>query len=233
MISTHPLVSVIIPVYNAEKYIKDAIISILEQTYKAFEIIIVDDFSSDNSVKIISDFKDVHLIQSSKNRGAGYSRNCGINSSKGEIIAFLDADDHWVPEMLEFQIDSLLKNKDIDGVYGMFENYFEPGEPLPAGIEKEKFLKPGVGKIKNLGTMVLYKNIFAKVGMFSETIKSGEDIDWFVRADDYGVKFLYSPRLLMYRRLHGENLTFTTYHSNQRLLEILSRSIQRKREQRK
>lgn len=106
------LVSVIIPVYNAEKYIGEAIKSVLAQTYSHFELIIVDDASTDRSVEIIRSFNDyrINLIQHDKNRGPGAARNTALEVARGEWVAYLDADDQWLPERIEKLIKIALQS---------------------------------------------------------------------------------------------------------------------------
>ena len=114
----HPLVSVIIPVYNAEEYLEAAVESILTQNYQNIEIIIIDDCSSDNSWKICCDFssrfKKVNAFQTASNSGGPATpRNIGIDKARGEYIAFLDADDIWEPNKLELQVPILKERKDV------------------------------------------------------------------------------------------------------------------------
>jgi teichuronic acid biosynthesis glycosyltransferase TuaG len=105
-------VSVIIPMYNSSKYIKECVQSVLNQTYKNIELIIVDDMSSDNSVEIVEQFKDdrIKLIKLSKNVGAALARNKGIDNATGEYICFLDSDDYWVLDKLERQVKFIEEN---------------------------------------------------------------------------------------------------------------------------
>lgn len=107
------LVSIIMPCYNAGNYIKASIDSVISQTYKNFELIIVDDLSSDDSVSIIGNFDDdrINLIRLSENGGAGVSRNKGIEAARGRFIAFLDSDDLWRPNKLEVQIKFMIDKK--------------------------------------------------------------------------------------------------------------------------
>jgi glycosyltransferase involved in cell wall biosynthesis len=109
------LVSIITPNYNSEKFIAKTISSVLEQTYEHWEMIIVDDASTDNSIKIINTFLDkdsrIQLHQLSTNVGAGVARNKAIEVSKGSFIAFLDSDDLWLPKKLEEQISFMNRNK--------------------------------------------------------------------------------------------------------------------------
>lgn len=109
------LVSIVTPVYNSEKFISETIDSIQNQTYKHWELILVDDCSSDNSYDIISEYikndKRIRYIKLEKNSGAAVSRNTGIKNAKGRFIAFLDSDDIWLPEKLEKQVKYMLDKK--------------------------------------------------------------------------------------------------------------------------
>lgn len=100
------LVSIIMPSYNTSKYISDSILSVQSQTYTNWELIIVDDFSTDDSIKVIKSFNEprIRLLQNKKNSGAAISRNYALREAKGKWIAFLDSDDTWAPEKLEKQI---------------------------------------------------------------------------------------------------------------------------------
>ena len=106
------LVSIIIPMYNREKTIKMAVESILEQTCQDFELIIVDDCSTDNTDEVVASIKDerIRYLKNERNSGAAVSRNRALREAKGRWIAFLDSDDLWMPEKLEKQISFMEKN---------------------------------------------------------------------------------------------------------------------------
>lgn len=110
-----PLVSVVMPVYNAERFLRQAIESVLMQTYENIELIMVDDCSQDGSLQIMSEYEArdnrVHVVKCEKNQGVAHARNCGIRRADGEYIALLDSDDVWYTEKLENQIRLLLKEK--------------------------------------------------------------------------------------------------------------------------
>ena len=110
-----PLVSVVMPAYNAEIYISDAINSVISQTYKNWELLIVNDRSTDNTKKIINSFKEkekrIIYFETDKNLGPGYARNIAIERANGQYIAFLDSDDKWIPNKLEIQLNFMKKNK--------------------------------------------------------------------------------------------------------------------------
>lgn len=128
-----PLVSIITPTYNSQEFIRQTINSILDQSYKNWELILIDDASTDNSVEVINDYTSKHsyisLIQNKTNQGAGISRNIGINAAKGDFIAFLDADDLWLSNKLEVQIDLMLKNN-LDVCFSCYDLMDEDGNKL-------------------------------------------------------------------------------------------------------
>lgn len=138
------LVSVIIPTYNREKTIKRAINSVLNQTYKNIELIIVDDGSSDNTEKLVKEIKDkkVKYYKLKENKGACFARNYGIKMSKGNLIAFQDSDDEWLEDKLENQINNMIKNNsDIDFCSYMIGNKTYPNLNKKYRIKKYGYLK--------------------------------------------------------------------------------------------
>ncbi len=128
-----PLVSVITPTYNSQEFLKQTIESIVNQTYKNWELILIDDASSDNTVNIInkyvSEYSNIGLVQNKVNFGAGVARNIGIHAAKGDFIAFLDADDTWNPNKLEVQINHMLKNN-FDVCFSSYDLIDETGNSL-------------------------------------------------------------------------------------------------------
>lgn len=133
----HGLVSVIMPVYNAEKYVDEAVRSILGQTYVSFELIIVDDCGSDLSMDIISQWKDprIRVLHNDMNRGIAYSRNRAIRESRGEYIAIMDDDDISLPQRLEKQVAFLERNPGIDILGGAVESIGAEGEVIRKASE--------------------------------------------------------------------------------------------------
>lgn len=113
MANDYGLVSIVMPSYNSEQYIKDSIQSVLNQTYTNWELLIVDDCSTDKTIDIIKSFKDnrIKFFQNATNSGAAISRNKALREANGKWIAFLDSDDIWVPTKLEEQLDFMIKNR--------------------------------------------------------------------------------------------------------------------------
>jgi glycosyltransferase involved in cell wall biosynthesis len=131
MNQTTPTVSVIIPVYNVEAFIAEALESVLQQTFRDFEVIVVDDESPDGSVEIIKQYSDprIRLIHQ-KNRGLAGARNAGIRAARGKYLAFLDSDDVWRPEKLERHVKHLEFSPGIGVSYSRSEFMDERGQPL-------------------------------------------------------------------------------------------------------
>lgn len=184
------MISIIIPCYNAGNYIKKAIDSAINQTYQDFEIIIIDDGSTDNSKQVISQFSDSRIKYIyQENQGVSVARNKGIELSHGEFIAFLDADDIWHPEKLKIQLDFLEKNPDISFVYS---NITMIEESTGAKFTKTfNNFKTQKNLIKNLiltpfntpspCTVIVKKSCLFESGLFDPKIKNGEDLDLWLR----------------------------------------------------
>ncbi len=152
-ISSDPFVSVIMPVHNGERYIEKSIRSVMKQTYNNWELLVIDDFSSDSTADVVSTLceedKRVRYIKNPQNIGTAKSRNRGLDLSKGDFVAFLDADDVWKPEKLEIQLQKL-KDKNVDLVYSSYEIVNEDGETskaaytVPETVTFEGLLKENV-----------------------------------------------------------------------------------------
>ena len=148
-----PLVSVIMPAYNAEKYIAEAIESVIAQTYTNWELIVVDDCSTDNTEKIVRGFNDcrIVIIKNDRNSGPAVSRNKAIERAKGEYIAFLDSDDIWMSEKLNKQVLFMRKN-DIGFSCTAYGKMNSNGTPMTKPVFP--FLKAGYGKCLLYGNCI-------------------------------------------------------------------------------
>ena len=190
-----PIVSVIIPTYNREKLLMRAIQSVLNQTFKDFEIIVVDDSSRDNTKEVVKSIKDKRIKYIYKSRlphNPASTRNEGIIKSKGKYIAFLDDDDEWFPEKLQLQLKEF-ENRNIGLVY-----------------TKCITLKNGklnrISNIKRISTpsVMIKKEVINKVGLFDENLDCVEDRDMWLRVSkEYEFKFIDKVLIKVY--LHNEN----------------------------
>ena len=174
-----PLVSIITPVYNAERFLSETIKSVKEQTYKNWELLLVDDCSKDNSAKIIKEFNRtddrIKYIKLEKNSGASISRNTGIKNAKGRFIAFVDSDDLWEPEKLEIQISYMLE-KNLGFTFTSYRYMKENGVKTNK-VAKAPFKINYNGLLKNTiigcSTVVIDKDIIGEFEM--PLVKRGQD----------------------------------------------------------
>ncbi|MCP2727284.1 glycosyltransferase family 2 protein [Limnofasciculus baicalensis] len=226
MIENHPLVSVIIPVYNGDRYLAEALKSVVQQTYQPIEIIVVDDGSTDNSANIALSYKEVRYIYQS-NQGVAVARNVGISQSRGEFIALLDQDDRWTPNKLSIQIKYLLEHENIGYTLAKMRVFLEPGTEKPSWLKAEYLSEDIPGYI--LGLLVARKSIFEKVGNLNPNYKFGNDSDWFFRANDVGIPMVILPETLLYKRVHGANESHKIQSMTADMLKLVRSSIQRKR----
>ncbi len=184
--------SVIIPLYNKANDIEKAVNSVLYQTFMHFELIIINDGSTDDSLIKIEKFKDERIkIISQQNSGVSFARNNGVKAANNEYIAFLDADDWWHPNFLE-EMDDLIKKWSDAGLYGSSYFLVKNGKSKSAQIGIENGFRAGyINYFKvyaesfwvpiNCSFVVVKKSVYDKIGGFKESIKFGEDFDLWVR----------------------------------------------------
>ena len=228
-----PLVSVIIPVYNREKFLAAAIDSVLSQTYRHIQIIVVDDGSTDQSGTIARSYADVEYIYQ-ENQGVSLARNKGIDAAQGEFIALLDSDDMWLPNKLETQIIYMLKNPHIDITLTRIKNFLEPDTEIPdsdpevpSWFNCKYALQDSTGF--TLATMLSRRSVFNRVGYFSSEYQSLEDVEWLWRAKDQNIYYEVIPEALVLRRFHGSNLSWqTSLEVKSTMFKIIKQSIARK-----
>lgn len=211
-----PKVSVIIGSYNAEKYIEETIRSVLNQTYKDYELIVIDDGSSDNTVKIIEQLlSPPHKLVAQKNAGEAAARNHGLKIANGEYIAFLDHDDLFHPKKLEKTVDFLDNNSEYGMVYGNYSYIIEPGSNsiwsnwgFIRGAYKsgDIFIDQFIQNKIHIITTLIRRECFNKVGFFDKTMNYASDSDMWIRISaDY--KIGYIDEVFAYYRLHNTNVS--------------------------
>lgn len=221
-----PLVSVIIPVYNGERYLRAALESIFAQSYRPIEVIVVDDGSTDDSGAIAQSFSEVRYIQQ-KNQGVAAARNHGIEVAHGEFFAFLDQDDLWTPEKLKLQIDFFLNDPELGYSLTQQQFFLDPGASLPAWFRKELLSTVHTGWV--LGTLVVRRSAFEQVGNFATGYSAASDGDWFFRAKALGIPMAVVPELLLRKRIHGANESGRAKEVLSELLKVVKSSLDRQR----
>lgn len=208
-----PLITVFMPVYNTEDFLKEAIESILAQSYSNFELLIIDDGSTDNSINIIESFKDkrIRLVKNKKNMGLPYTRNRGLELAKGEYIAIMDSDDISHEKRLENQLDFLLKNRGIAIIVSNFKLIYGNGKIKKSGMpnwnpEEIKAQLLFRNFILNSSAMIR-KDFIKKSGIkYNEEFFACQDYMFWVECLKFGEIYREKKHLLSYRTGH-ENIT--------------------------
>ena len=193
----NPLVSVILPTFDREALVLEAIESALSQTYGRLEVIVSDDGSSDGTVDAVRGLTDrrVQLLQH-EHGGVGAARNLAIERAGGQILAFLDSDDRWAPEALERMVGAIEHEPDLDGAYGRVEE-FHDGGAAARGARDTRAPLPSATIVRRAS--------FERVGPFATQWRVGEWVEWYARALDAGLRLIPVASATIYRRLHDRN----------------------------
>jgi len=222
-----PLVSVIIPVYNCELYLAEALESVLAQTYRPIEIIVVDDGSTDGSARVVRDFNSTVRYFRQANSGAGAARNCGVDLSKGDFLAFLDADDIWSPEKLSLQMAAFGDNPGADIVFSHVQQFISP--ELDEDTKSRLHCPDGEWPGYYPSSILVKRESFFRVGLFETNWGVGEFINWYIKAKEIGLVSVLIPQGVVKRRLHANNTTGRERESRTDYVKILKASLDRRR----
>jgi len=207
METTSPFfVSVIVPVYNGENFLAQAIENLQQQNYQPLEIIVVDDGSTDGTAEIATQFKDQIRYVYQPNRGPSAARNRGIKMAAGDVIAFLDVDDLWPANKLALQLSSLAANPSVDIVQGLIQEM----QPLFTSTTDDAPIFEETSRpyqFVNIGSAIYRKSVFDKVGLFDETLNYAEDVDLFHRAREQNIAKMVLDEVTLFYRKHKHNMT--------------------------
>lgn len=220
-------VSVIIPAYNAVRYLKEALDSAIYQTRPPLEIIVIDDGSTDNTRDLAADYDPMIRYVYQENQGIGAARNAGVHLAQGDYISFLDADDFWTRDKLERQMAVFQEQPGINMVFGWIQQFVSP--EIDAA-ERQKWQcppdpMPGI----HAGTLLMPKKDFEAVGYFRTDLRVSEFIEWYGRAQARGLKIHTLEQVLMHRRIHGQNTMLMQQNSSQDYLEAVRAALILKR----
>lgn len=221
-------VSCIVPVFNGERYIAETIESILEQTHRPLEVLVVDDGSTDATQDVLQRYGDRIRVLVQENQGPSEARNHGLEESRGEFVAFLDADDIWIPAKLEVQLALMRRRPEVDLCSGHIQSFWIP-ELDHERVQFENHPYHRSRALLSPCTILTRREVFARVGRFDPELRNGEDTDWFMRAMKLGVTMETLPDLLVHRRQHMSNLTRANRPSTDAVLELLKRTLDRDR----
>jgi glycosyltransferase involved in cell wall biosynthesis len=208
-----PLVSVIIPCYNQAHYLSEAIESVLNQTYPHFEIIVVDDGSTDNTAEVAGRYSEVKLLSQENHGRPAVGRNNGFRESRGDYIVFLDSDDHLLPEALEVGLSYLEAHPEYAFVSGHCRAMGPDGEPLAVKqrpcVEKDHYLELlHQNYIWTPGVVMFRRSVLERAGGFniSMTMKGSEDYDLYLRITRESPVYCHDKAVVVYRE-HGSSLS--------------------------
>jgi len=209
----NPVVSVVIPAYNAEHWLAETIQSVLDQTYQEFEVIIVDDGSTDTTRRVVENFKDERILYLyQENQGLSSARNSGIRAACGRYIALLDADDLFKPDKLAQQVARLEREPDLGVVTCGFDLIDDQGNWLR---EEQHWLHAPKINLHTLlfwnpllpSTLLIRRIWFEKVGFFDESLRRYEDWEFSVRLALAGCRMEYVQKSLLSYRRHATNMS--------------------------
>lgn len=223
-----PLISVMIGVYNGAPYLADAIDSVFAQTYRPFELIVVDDGSTDGSGDVAKRYGDALTYAYQENAGNGAARNHAVRLASAELFAFLDADDRFVPDKLERQWAAFEADPMLDVVFGHVLEFVSPelteeqrASVRPPASQAAPWTAPNL--------MLIRRDSFQRVGPFSETVRVGVTVDWYARALEEGLRSTMLADVLLERRLHTQNNGLRERDSRSQYLHVLKASLDRRR----
>lgn len=197
------LVTCVVPVFNGERYLAEALDSVLSQTYQPVEIIVVDDGSTDGTAQVVAGYGERVRYYFQDNSGAPAARNRGIEAAQGEFVAFLDADDMWHKEKLERQIARFDARLELGICNTHQENFWieELKEEEARHRESGKAsVVPGV-----LSALVVRRAVFAKIGVLDPALKHHDVMEWLGRAKEGQIVMETLSDTLVFRRLHFDN----------------------------
>lgn len=222
------LVSVVLPVYNGRRYLTEAIDSVLAQTYRPLELIVIDDGSSDGTRTVAVGYGDRLRYFHQPNAGQGAARNTGVRHASGQLFAFLDADDIWLPDKLALQVAALQKDSSVDMVFGHVVQFKSPNlarddDSTPVVEDSEPM--PG----HNATCLMVRRSSYQRVGSFDTTLRVGEFLDWYLKATEQSLGILTLPEVVARRRVHDNNIGIRERQHRADLLRPLKASLDRRR----
>jgi glycosyltransferase involved in cell wall biosynthesis len=219
-------VSVILPVYNRESYLAEAIDSVFRQEYGPLELIVIDDGSTDRTAEIAQGYGEKIRYRYQNNAGAPAARNNGLSVASGNVIAFIDADDLWPEGKLLLQTDRLRQDPTLEVVMGRVQYSILRQTPNGDAIFspfQSPFLAP------YLGAAIYRRTVFEKLGYLNQTYRFCDDVDLFLRIREQRLPMIVMDATTLIYRIHDTNMTRERQKSEADYLKALRQSIDRRR----
>ena len=195
---TAPLVTVIVPAFNAGPFVAQALAAIVGQDYAPIELVVVDDGSSDDTAEVVARFPTVRYLHQ-ENAGPSAARNAGIAASTGELITFCDADDVYRAGKVSAQVRYLQEHGDVDCVMVHHHTFVEPGTEPPDWMAKDD---------EGVQSPMIRRSVLAAVGGYDPAYRMAETMEWLGRMKGAGLRVDVLDDVLVERRLHGSNLSY-------------------------
>jgi len=218
------LVSVVMPAFDVEDFIAEALESVLAQTYSPVEIVVVDDGSGDRTPEIAA-AHGVRVVRQ-PHRGPAAARNAGLAIARGDYWTILDADDVMRPDGLERQVAHLEEHPELGIVFGLTEAFVADGEPRPPHFRGVWADGPFPW---HPGTMLARRDVLDLVGAYDETRSLAEDMEWLTRVKAAGVQIGQGDYVALRYRIHQGNITSNMHAVNSAMIMVLRDSIRRRR----
>ena len=221
------LVSVMVPVYNGEAYLAEAIDSVLAQSYRPIEIIVVDDGSDDGTAEVARHYGDRVRYARQERAGNGAARNRAVAMAAGDLFAFLDADDRLVPGALARLAGVLEDDPSLQAVYGHVREFVSPDIDADARARLRPPIERIAGRLPT--NMLMRRDAFLRVGGFATHLKVGVTVDWSARADELGLRTTLLDDVLFERRLHASNNGIREQEHRSHYLQVVKAALDRRR----
>jgi glycosyltransferase involved in cell wall biosynthesis len=220
-----PTVSVIIPVFNDTRYLDEAIDSALAQTHRPFEVIVIDD-GSEPPIELSDRPGGRVRFARVRHGGQGAARNIAAHHTRGDVLAFLDADDVWLPDKLERQVAVLVDDPAVDMVFGGVEEFVSP-ELEAADLAVAVHAEHRAGGLPS--AFVVRRRSFNRVGGFRDDVVIGEFVDWYSRAKEKGLREARVDDVVVRRRIHDRNTGIVERDRRTQYARVLKDALDRRR----
>lgn len=213
-----PEISVVVAAKNAERYLAEALASLRASTLRPAEIVLVDGASTDGTRDVAAAHPEVRVV-AQRGDGVADAYNLGVASTSSPLVAFLSADDRRRPKSLAAQADLLAAEPGLAYATGMAAFFLEPGCAPPPGFRRELLGAERPAAI--METLLVRRSALAAVGPFDPSLRSAEDVDWFARARERGLRAASLPRVVVDKRIHDRNTSLDAAANTARLLKVL------------
>jgi glycosyltransferase involved in cell wall biosynthesis len=222
-----PRVSAVIAVRDGERFLAEAIESVLAQTRPCFELIVVDNGSRDRSREIAASYGPPVVVTSEPRPGIGPARNAGLAAARGDFLAFLDYDDCWDPRKNELQIAAFQRDPELDVVFGHVQQFADPSyDPaLHGALRIPSEPQPGLF----LPAQMARRDAWERVGPWRSDLKLSDGLEWLLRARSLGLREAMIPETVLRRRVHGANHTRLHTQDRVEFARFLKQAIDERR----